>query len=226
MLRPHILGEPILEGMKFNMKNINVTYPTLIELATTKRLLLQYTEDETSYWVFAIEENISWETVFPKGSEDATDFELHWKASSNQPLEIKASAVSPHRVVPTAQPLNTTEKWKGYHMEMAANELDKTILINFPIDVYLRGGSVFSGDCTCNDYITVDVVWTEYPATIIYPNLLENIHMMRGIQLPFVSAECMKFPTMLSLQITYHKEDDSKTRCVTAIANFFEPPQV
>jgi hypothetical protein len=197
-------------------------------LIASKKLCLQYADSGDTYVLYAPENGeLLWHISIPKdGGDDQLDFEANYKDSANASLEMKAAPNSPRRVAPTAQPLNTTEKWKGYHMEMAADELEKTILISFPIDVYLRGGSIFSGDCTCNDSITVDIVWTDYPANIIYPNLLENIYMMKGIQLPFVSAECMKFPPMLSLQITYHKEDDSKTRCVTAIANFFEPPQV
>jgi hypothetical protein len=211
------------------MQQLNILswdeYKTLI---STKKLLIQYADSGDTYVLYAPENGeLLWHISIAKDDgPDQRDFEENYKAFSNQPLETKASIGSPIRVVPTAQPLNTTEKWKGYHMEIAENELEKMLIINFPIEVFLRGGSVFSADCECDDYITVDVVWTEYPAMIIYPNLLETIYMMKGVPLPFISAECMKFPPMLSLQITYHKKDDGKTRCAIAVANFFEPPQM
>lgn len=201
-----------------------VDYKALI---SNKKLLIQFEESDSWYRLYAPEaESFLWNTALQKGTEDANDFETNFKADANTPLETKATASAPLRVVPTAQPGNTTEKWRGYHTELAASDLVKTILINFPIDVFLRGGLIYSDDCSCKDYFTVDVVWTTYPAMVIYPNLLETIYMLPNMQIPFISAECMKFPTMLSLQITYHKFDDGKDRCISAIANFFEPPQV
>lgn len=197
------------------------------DLITRKKLLIQFEESEFWYRIYAAEGNaFLWKVSLQKGSSDAINFEETCKESANTALEVKASAESPRRLVPTAQPLNTTEKWKGYHAEMGANEPVKTILINFPIDVFLRGGLIYSDDCSCKDYFTVDVVWTAYPAMIIYPNLLETIYMLPNMQIPFISSECMKFPSMRSLQITYNKFDDGKDRCISAIANFFEPPQM
>jgi len=196
-------------------------------LITAKKLLMQYSETPETYDIFGAEDKtFLWTYSLLKETDDATDFETNFKAEANFPLEIKATAGAALRIAPTPQPLDTTEKWKGYHIEMTTLETTKTILINFPVDVYLRGGSIFSENCDSEDYFTVDVVWTEHPATIIYPNLLEEIHMMKNVQLPFISAECMKFPTMLSLQITYYKKNDLQIRSVSAIANFFEPPQM
>jgi hypothetical protein len=214
---------------ELNMQQVNIpSWATFKELLQNKALLLQYAEVDDTYLLYAAEAGVFlWHTSLMKDSgEDVCDFETNYKAIANQPLEVKATAGAPLRTVATAQPRNTTEKWKGYSAEMTAEETEKTILINFPIEVWLRGGSIFSDDAQFGDHITVDVVWTEYTALIIYPNLLENIFMRGGVPIPFVSSECMKFPPMLSLQITYHKVDDSKVRYISAIANFFEPPQL
>jgi len=196
-------------------------------LVIAKKLLIQYSETPQNYDIYGAEDKtFLWTYSILKETADATDFETNFKDEANQPIEVKATATAPQRVVPTAQPSDTTEKWKGYHIEMTTLETSKTILINFPLDVFLRGGSIFSQDADDQDYFTVDIVWTDYPSTIIYPNLLETIYMMKNVQIPFISAECMKFPTMLSLQITYHKVNDLQTRHISAIANFFEPPQM
>lgn len=196
-------------------------------LVNEKKLLVQYRESPEWYELYASEAPaFIWHISIEKTTEAGGDFEANFLVNANLPLETKASADSPRRVVPTAQPRDTTEKWKGYHVELAPTELLKTILINFPINVFLRGGVIYSDDSSCKDYFTVDVVWTAYPAMVIYPNLLETIYMLPNMQIPFISAECMKFPSMLSLQITYYKFDDGKDRCISAIANFFEPPQL
>lgn len=210
------------------MQIMNIsTWADFKTLLKAKLLLIQYSETATTYEIFAPESaTFLWTICLLKDSDDALDFEQNFKKDANQPLEVKATSTQPQRVVPTAQPLNTTEKWKGYQVNLTAQDTEQVVLVNFPVDVWLRGGSIYSIDASPQDYITVDVVWTDYPQTIIYPNLLENIYLLPGIQIPFISAECMKFPTMLSLAITYHKYDDSKTRCVSATANFFEPPQL
>lgn len=206
--------------------NVN-SWDAFKTLITAKKLLMQYSDMPTTYDVFGAEDKaFLWSYSILKGSEEATDFENNFKDDANQPLEIKATSTGAQRVAPTSQPADTTEKWKGYHAEMTTLETTKTILINFPVDVFLRGGFIFSENCDSEDYFTVDVVWTDYPATVIYPNLLEEIHMMAGTCIPFVSAECMKFPTMLSLQITYYKKNDLKTRSISAVADFYEPPQL
>lgn len=216
---------------------IDLDYTSFKEKISSKHLLWQYIETDKKYDIFAIEASVKYNTVLYKNPETITglnaeleaanilDFETNYKSNANHPLEIKASTESPARIVPSSQPANTTEKWKGYHLELAANETEKTILINFPVDVSLRGGTLYSDDSNCRDYFTVDIVWTSYPEMIIFPNLLECIYMIKNVPIPFISAECMKFPPMLSLQITYHKYDDSLTRCISAIANFYEPNQ-
>jgi hypothetical protein len=192
---------------------------------SAKKIPVNRIDEGYSWHIIATDGNITHECrIFKDNGTDHTDFETSYE-SLNSAMAVRADLGRPQRVSPSSQPGNTTEKWKGYHVEIAENETEKTILINFPNDVFLRGGNIYSDDCSCKDYFTVDVVWTEYPAMVIYPNLLETIYMTKNTFIPFISAECMKFPPMLSLQITYYKYNDSVARCVSAVANFYEPNQ-
>jgi len=68
------------------MKNVDLTYSAFLSTIAAKFLAIQFSETPDQYFLFAIEGNISWETVLLKGTSDATDFETNYKASSNKPL--------------------------------------------------------------------------------------------------------------------------------------------
>lgn len=72
------------------MRIANVDYATLLELVLTKKLLLQYTENEEVYNLFAVEDSVSWEASILKGSNEAEDFDTNYKAVCNKPLAYRS----------------------------------------------------------------------------------------------------------------------------------------
>jgi hypothetical protein len=72
------------------MKTVDLNYSQLKTIVTSKGLLLQYKETANQYELFAVEANVSWETVILKNSDDATDFETNLKSTANAPLEYRS----------------------------------------------------------------------------------------------------------------------------------------
>jgi hypothetical protein len=186
-------------------------------------LPIQRNNEGTSWYVFASDDGIIHETRIVKDSgNDQVDFEASF-SSLTAPLQIRSAHNKPYRMAASAQPENSTERWKGFHLELSTEETTGTITIGFDNLVFLRGGVIYSDSCSNKDYLDVDIVWKEYPSMIIMPNFLQTIHMNKIVPISFLSAECMNFPPMLALQITYHKFDDGKERVISAITDFFEP---
>lgn len=72
------------------MKMVNVDYAQFKSLVGSKALLGQFKELSDRYELFAVESVISWETVILKdGGVDHVDFETHYKAIFNAPLEYR-----------------------------------------------------------------------------------------------------------------------------------------
>src|SRR5579863_2214384 len=136
------------------MKLVPVTYSTFWSLVASKNLLPQYTATVDTYYLFAIEDSISWEVTVPMdGGANQTDFEENHKANCNQPLEIKAAAGRPLRVSASPQPLSTIQHWQGYQLTLPAGQMSAYVDISFPNLVYLHGGYIISSDTDLNDYI-------------------------------------------------------------------------
>lgn len=194
-------------------------------LVNGKMLLMQYVEAGNNYEISAPESSsFLWHTSLLKGSSDAADFETNFKATANQPLENKAAAGRPERVAASPQPNNTMEKWKGFHLEMAAEDTTATIDISFDHDVYLKGGNVYSDDCDCEDYVSASIVLKANPAYVIKADLLKNVYMAPNLLIPFISSECTFLPSTVMLRVTYTKGAPTDTaRCVSALADYFEP---
>jgi len=184
------------------MKLAPVTYTTFWSLVSSKSLLPQYIETADTYYLFAIEDSISWEvTVLMDGGANQTDFEENHKASCNQPLEIKAAAGRPMRVSASPQPLNTVQHWQGYQLTLPAGQMSAYVDISFPNLVYLHGGYIISSDTDLNDYIQADVLLVANSAEYI-PGLISNAYMIPNAQVSFESYESMAFPPTVKIRVT------------------------
>lgn len=192
-------------------------------LVSSKKLLIQYTEDSTGYQLSASEAGMFlWRYRILKDTDDATDFETNFKSSANAPLEIKASVGKPIRVAPSAQPVDTTESWKGFHVD---NDQDNYFYfdIEFSTDVYLRGGKVHCKEAVCGEMIDVDVV-LKSDNTPVKEGLLTTVPIIADHWITFMSEESLLLPSYLKLRVKYTKgSSQTSARCVTAIAQFFKP---
>lgn len=194
-------------------------YKTLV---SNKKLLMQYEQVGSRYRIFSPEaDSFMWITTLVKGTEEATDFETNFKATANQPLEVKGEAGKPMRFSPTSQPNNTVEKWKGFHLEIPAEDSTATMDIQFDANVYLRGGCIYSSDCSVDDHLTASVVLKANPSYVIIADLLKDVYMAPGLMIPFLSAECMSLPSTAMLRVTYTKADTTSDRNISAIADFY-----
>lgn len=73
------------------MKIASVDYSTFWLLVSSKNLLPQYYDGGNAYYLFAIEDNISWETVINKDNgSNQLDFEQNHQSNCNQPLEYRS----------------------------------------------------------------------------------------------------------------------------------------
>src|SRR5579863_4941617 len=74
------------------MKIASVDYTTFWSLVSSKGLLPQYVDVGNVYNVFAVEDNISWETTIDKdGGTNQTDFETNRQSTCNQQLEYRST---------------------------------------------------------------------------------------------------------------------------------------
>lgn len=196
-------------------------YKTLV---SSKKLLMQYEDTPNRYHVFSQEAGVfMWRISLPKGSAEATDFENNYKATANAPLECKADAGRPERVAPSPQPNNTTEAWKGFHLNLGSSDASGTIDISFSSNVYLKGGEVYSEDADPEDTVKVDVVLVSNPAYVVTADLLKDVYMLKNYPIRFMSSECMYLPSTVMLRVTYTKKTgDTTTRSISALADYFK----
>lgn len=207
------------------MQNINVnSWSDFKTIIAAKQLSIQFSEVENYYDVFAPEAaSLIWAITLLKGTDDAIDFENNFKAAANSPLEIKGDPGKPIRVATSAQPMGTTESWKGYHHESAAGETGFVFDLGFDQDVWLRGGEIYSDDCNCEDSISADIVLKSDPTTIVFPKMLDTIYLMPNTMIKFLSSESMLLPSTLMLRATYTKKSgDTGARCLSAVLDFFK----
>jgi hypothetical protein len=193
-------------------------------LVSEKQLLPQYREDARAYELFAAEGQVfMWTILLLKGSSEANDFESGLKAQSNKPIEIKGGAGKPQRTAASAQPLGTVESWKGFHKESAAGEATFTFDIWIGAPVYLKGGVLYSDDCTCEDFVSADIVLKANPSVVIVPKILDTVYLLPNAMIPFMSEESMLLPAEAMIRATYtKKEGDTAARCLSALMDFFK----
>lgn len=186
------------------MKIASLSYSQWKSLLVSKGMLPQYIENPTSYDLFAVENNISWETRILKDSDEATDFETNVKPTANKPLEIKAGVGRPIRVSASPQPINTQQKFKGFQLVIPANETSAVLDISFPQDIYLRGGTILTATpFAIDDTISLDGVYTAYNMVVV-PDIIDAVFLPQSIdqKMDFTSAESMYLATAFSLRIT------------------------
>jgi hypothetical protein len=191
----------------------------------TTHLPVQRNDEGDSWYVFTVDGGIIHETrILKTNGEEQTDFENSF-SSLTSTITFRSAIDKPARAADSAQPKNTTEQWKGFQLELSSEEIEGSLIISFDQLIYLRGGVIYSDNCSNKDYINVDIVWTAYPSMIIVPNFLETIYMNKTIPISFLSSECMEFPTMLSLKVNYFKDNDNLGRVVSAMADYFKPTE-
>ena len=191
-------------------------------LITSKKLLCQYSETESVYELFAPEAStFLWHITLLKGSADSDDFEDNHKSMSNKPLDVRSSASRPARVAASPQPDGTTERWKGYEIDCGANDSTKAIDISFGSLIYLRGGTATSDDVAAGDKFKVEIqmqinsVWT----TIMTP--MEDIFMLPGKRVEVVSPECMEFPTIYRMKVTFTPAQTGTQKKIYLILDYY-----
>lgn len=199
------------------------TWDRFKTLISSKKILIQYIDDGDGYVIVAPEDGvILWRIRLLKGTADATDFDNNFAATANRPLEIKADFGRPIRTTPSPQPNNTTEAWKGFHIDLATDDETGTMDISFGADVYLKGGEIYSEDADPADKLKVDVVLVSNPATVVTADLLKDVYMLKNYPIRFISSECMWLPSTVMLRVTYTKKSgDTTTRSISALADYF-----
>jgi len=208
------------------MQIMNVaTWAEFKSLVASKVMIPQYSESSTKYHLVAPESGILlWSYVLLKdGGSDVTDFENNYKSSWNKPLEIRPGVDKPIRVASSAQPLATTEHWKGFH---ATNDTDNefTFDIAFSSNVWLRGGKVFSSDIKEGDRINASMVLVSSPTTVVHAEILNDVGMIPNVPIGFESAESLLMPTAVMLRVTVTKQgSEISTRTIHAICSYFQP---
>ena len=184
------------------MKQAPVDYTTFWSLVSSKSLLPQYVATVDTYYIFAVENNISWEvTVLKDGGVNQQDFETNHKAACNQPLEIKAATGRPSRVSMSPQPAGTVEHWKGFQITVPTGQTSGYVDISFPIEVYLRGGYIVSHDVDLDDWVSVDILVAANDAVYL-PGLIDHAYLISDSMIDFKSDESMVFPPSLKLRVT------------------------
>lgn len=189
-------------------------------LTTNKKLLMQYSESPTTYDVFLSEAGaFLWNFTIQKGSEDATDFETNFKATANQPVDVRASANRPPRISASPQPANTTEKWKGFEIACGAEDSSKYVDVTFASLVYLKGGTIYSDDVADGDKFKAEVQVIANGATVMSP--MEDIFLIPSVKIDVTSPECMEFSTALRLRITFTPASTGTAKKVYFVVNYY-----
>jgi len=181
-----------------------VTWTSFKSMILSKALLMQYTQRDNIYDIYAPEaQTFLWHIVLAVDSDDAIDFDTNYKSACNKPLEIKAGAGRPIRAVPSAQPINTIQKFKGYQLIVAANATTASLDISFATDIYIKGGVVFSPTgFEIGDSVSMDAIYIANGAVIV-PKLLDTIYLQTNTTpLNFVSTESMSLPSACKLTAT------------------------
>ena len=193
-------------------------------LVSSKKLLMQYSEDPAGYEIYAPEGEIFvWNIHLLKGTSDGDDFEDNHKATSNKPLFVRGGADRPMRVSASPQPDGTVEHWKGYEISCGSGDSSKTIDVTFASKVYLRGGTMYSAEVVAGDKFKAEVqadvgggTWV----TVLTP--MEDIFLLANIPTVVTSPECMEMPTTTRLRVTFTPSSTGVAKKVYFFVNYFK----
>jgi hypothetical protein len=140
------------------MKLVPVDYTTFWSLVSSKTLLPQYSETVDTYYIFAIEDSISWEVTVPKDSgANQIDFETNHKETCNQPLEYRSVDGLP--MVASAMFTDALGFWvdgsNGY-LQISAGQTAYSVT-NFSVPYRLNGVDIQWANANAGDYVNFDV---------------------------------------------------------------------
>lgn len=197
------------------------TWAEFEALIASKKLLIQYTEDEGGYDLFGPEGTVLlWHIRILKNSDDATDFENNHQETANQPLYVRSSASRPMRVSPSPQPDGTTEKWKGYLIDCGASDETKYIDVAFDHTIYLRGGTMYSQDVVSGDKFKAEVQVIANGYTAMTP--MSDIYLLPNEKVMVISPECMEFTSAVRLRVTFTPAQTGTAKKIYFILNYYD----
>jgi len=201
--------------------NIN-SWADFKTLVNVKTLLMQYSEDEACFNIYAPEDHtFLWTISLLKGSDDGDDFEDNFKADANKPLEIKAGVGRTERICVSPQPNNTVEHWNGYEISCGDSDSSASIDISFGTKIYLRGGEIKSKDVVNGDkfkaeiQMQIDGNWT----TIMTP--MEDVYLLPSMRETVRGDDCMEFPTTYRLKITFTPVSTGTAKKIYIVLDYY-----
>jgi hypothetical protein len=209
------------------MQIMNATsWTSFKSLVTSKQLLIQYSEIDNYYDIYAPEAGaFLWHViVYKDGGTDVTDFETHYKATANAPLEIKAATGRPDRISVSPQPLGTYNKWKGFQIVMEPGMTHSFLDLSWPTQIYFRGGYLYTSSDDPGDYISADVLMNPGDA-VLMPSMIQNVYTTPGVELSFLSDESMLFPTYMKLRVHCYCPEglsETQTRYFNIMTEYFQ----
>lgn len=140
------------------MKQASVDYITFWSLVAAKILLPQYYDGGNVYYLFAVEDSISWETIIQKdGGSDQLDFEQNHQASCNQPLEYRSVDGLPK--VASAMFVDNLSYWvdgSNGILVVASNQTGY-VRTNFLTNFSLNGVDIHWASANLGDAVNLDV---------------------------------------------------------------------
>jgi len=195
-------------------------------LVTSKALMIQYSDLGDKYDIYAPEaQTFLWHTFLSKdGGTDVTDFETNYKAKANAPLEVKAGTGRPVRYSNSPQPLNTYNKWKGYQAIIGPGSTFTFIDVQFPTQVYFRGGYLYTNDADVDDTLSANVLLVTNDS-VLMPKMIDSVPISSGILIPFLSDESMAFPSYYKLRLEISCPDgisETETKHHNIMVEFFQ----
>jgi len=152
------------------MNKIIVSYDTLKNIISSKSLLWQYVEYSDKYIVFAVDQNIIYETVLMKNlskvsgdrikaQSDLNDFENNYKSISNSTLEARTA----DGLIKRAQALFASETalfitGKSEISYASTTPVTTVIDIKYDNNIYLYGAMVWVWNANWGDYGTFQII--------------------------------------------------------------------
>lgn len=189
------------------MKIVDLDYSQFKSMITSKGLLLQYKETESQYELFAVELNISWESTLLKGSDDATDFETNYKATSNLPLEYRSVDGLPKYA--SAMFVDNLSYWvdgAGGSLTIASGQTgySKT---HFAFGFNLNGVDVHWEGANLGDYINFEVGVYNSNDTSSESNFIQLFQFANQFRILGIGTKTFTVDTVKTIPSTYNGLD-------------------